>query len=55
MTATIILICLLFGKFIIHGSNHGEAMNTKYNVLHSIAYISLQLVLYYFAGLFDKF
>lgn len=57
MIATIILICLLSGKFFIHAAKHGDPWNpkSKYNAFAALLYVAIQLTLYYYAGLFDKF
>jgi hypothetical protein len=55
MVAAIILLCLLSGKFFVHGIKHGEPSKGKYNLWGAIFYIAVQLTLYYYAGLFDKF
>lgn len=56
MIATIILICLASGRFLIDAVNHGqEKKPSKYNVLTGLFSMLVQFTIFYFAGLFDKF
>ncbi len=56
MIATIILICLASGRFLIDAVNHGqEKKPSKYNSLVGLCVMLIQFALFYYAGLFDKF
>lgn len=56
MIATIILICLESARFFIPVVNHGKQKDdSKYNILTGFFVMAVDLTLYYFAGLFDKF
>lgn len=55
MVATIILLALILVNLGIHLAKHGEPREDKYNFwLYLIATI-IELVLYYYAGLFENF
>jgi len=56
MIATIILICLASGRFLIEAVNNGqEKKPSKYNIFTGLYVMAVQLTLFYYAGLFDKF
>jgi hypothetical protein len=55
MVSTIILICLLSVRFFYHTFRHKETMKGEYNSFHALFTSVIYLVLYYYAGLFDKF
>lgn len=56
MIATIILICLASGRFMINAVNHGKVKEeSEYNLLTGLLSITVHLILFYYAGLFDKF
>lgn len=56
MIATIILICLASGGFFVDLVNHGKDKEPrKHNAGIRFIVLLIQLTLFYYAGLFDKF
>lgn len=55
MTATIILLAMLFLNLGIHLAKHKEPREDRYNFWVALFAAAVQLALYYFAGLFDNF
>jgi hypothetical protein len=55
MIATIILLCLHASKFFYNTLMHKEKIKSEYNSFHSLFATIIYLILYYYAGLFDKF
>ena len=55
MVATIILLCILFIKLGIELANHGEPREGEYSFWKKLIAVIINLVLFYYAGLFDKF
>lgn len=56
MIATIILICLASGRFFIDAVNHGKPKEeSNYHAFTGLCVMVVQLLLFYYAGLFDKF
>ena len=54
MIATIIIICLSVAGLVYAGAKHGEDKGT-YNGWTSFFAFVVQILLYWWAGLFDKF
>ncbi len=45
----------MFGDFFVAFAKHGENKNNKYNAWISMITLIINIILYYYAGLFDKF
>ena len=55
MIATIILLCILFINLGIELANHGKPKEGKYSFWGKLIAVIINLILFYYAGLFDKF
>jgi hypothetical protein len=55
MIATLIILIFMFGDFFVAFAKHGENKNNKYNAWISMITLIINIILYYYAGLFDKF
>lgn len=58
MIATIIILLLMTAELTIHLAKHGEfrdEFDARYNFWIALINFAIQLVLYYFAGLFNCF
>lgn len=55
MTATIIILVLIFIGLLYNANLHGKDKTGKHNFWTSLVAAIIQLILFYFAGMFDKF
>lgn len=55
MVATIIILCLMVVNLGITATKHGELKKGKINFWIKLFGTIVQLILFYYAGLFDKF
>ena len=55
MVATIILLAILFINLGIELANHGKPRGGNYSFWGKLIAVIINLVLFYYAGLFDKF
>ena len=55
MVATIILLALMFVDFGINLAKHGEYSDKRYNAWTALNGLIVNLVLFYYAGLFNNF
>lgn len=55
MVATIIILCLMVVNLRITATKHGELKKGKINFWIKLFGTIIQLILFYYAGLFDKF
>ena len=55
MVATIILLAIMFVDFGIHLAKHGEYRDDRYNAWIALIALIINIVLLYFAGVFDNF
>ena len=55
MIATIILLTLLVGRFFYELALHGKKEEVKYRADIRLIAVIIMMVLYYYAGLFDRF
>ena len=55
MLATIILLTILFINLGIELANHGKPREGNYSFWAKLLAVIINLVLFYYAGLFDKF
>lgn len=55
MIATIIILLLLFARLVIDITLDGQNKVVKHDGLKTLVSIIIALILYYYAGLFDKF
>lgn len=55
MIATIILLAIMFIDLGIHIARHGKYRDDKYNGWVALLAVIINLVLFYYAGLFNNF
>lgn len=55
MTAIIIILAFMLISLLLHAYMHGKPKEGKHNFWIHLVSVILTLILYYFAGLFDKF
>jgi hypothetical protein len=55
MIATLIIIVLAFGDLFFTLAKHGQPKTGRYNFATSLIVVAIQFLLFYAAGLFDKF
>ena len=55
MIATIIILVIMLITLGIHLAKHGQTREDHYNFWLYLFCAAIELVLYYYAGLFDKF
>ena len=55
MVATIILLAILFINLGIELANHGKPRGGKHSFWGKLVAVIINLLLFYYAGLFDKF
>ena len=55
MIATIILLAILFINLGIEMANHGKPRGGKHSFWGKLVAVIINLLLFYYAGLFDKF
>lgn len=55
MVATIIILCLIAADLGIAITKHGESKKGKINFWTTLFVAIIELILFYYAGLFDKF
>lgn len=55
MVATIILLAILFINLGIELANHGKPVERDYSFWKKLIAVIINLLLFYYAGLFDKF
>lgn len=55
MIATIILLAIMFIDLGIHIAKHGEYRNDRYNSWVALLATIIELVLFYYAGIFNNF
>ena len=55
MVATIIILCLIAADLGMAATKHGELKKGKINFWIKLFGTIVQLILFYYAGLFDKF
>lgn len=55
MIATIIILILVFIYLLVAAHEHGKEQTKKRNFWEALLAMAVQLMLFYYAGLFDKF
>lgn len=55
MVATIIILCLIAADLGMAATKHGESKKGKINFWTTLFIAIIELILFYYAGLFDKF